>query len=123
MSGMNATVPVWLDDETAEALEAEARSRGVALADLLADLATAEAHRLRRERIRAQRAAVAAYVASNPEARAFCEDWGTPTTVIGGDPLVILLEATARRALEARLTDEDVDAELAAHKAERGARG
>lgn len=43
---------------------------------------------------------------------------------VGDDPLVALLEATARRAGEAGLTDEDVDAELAAHKAERrGAHG
>jgi hypothetical protein len=35
------------------------------------------------------------------------------------DPLAILLEAMARKAAEAGLTDEEVDAELASHKAER----
>lgn len=35
------------------------------------------------------------------------------------DPLSALLAATAQKAREAGLTDEDIDAELAAHKAER----
>ena len=39
----------------------------------------ADPKRTRRERIRAQSRAVAAYVAASPEAGAFHEDWGTPT--------------------------------------------
>jgi hypothetical protein len=35
------------------------------------------------------------------------------------DPLAALLEATARRARESGLTDEEIDAELAAYNAER----
>ena len=37
----------------------------------------------------------------------------------GDDPLAALLEQTARRAREVGLTDEDIDAELAAYNAER----
>ena len=37
----------------------------------------------------------------------------------GDDPLAAILEATARAAHQAGLTDEDVDAELAAYNAER----
>ena len=44
--------------------------------------ATAEAKRVRKERIREQTKAVAAYVASNKEAQEFFEDWGTPTSII-----------------------------------------
>lgn len=37
----------------------------------------------------------------------------------GDDPLVAILEQTRRSAREAGLTDEDIDAELEAHRAER----
>ena len=37
----------------------------------------------------------------------------------GDDPLAAVLEATRRSAQEAGLTDEDIDAELAAYRAER----
>lgn len=37
----------------------------------------------------------------------------------GDDPLAALLEATARQAREAGLTDEEIDAELDAYNAER----
>ena len=45
----------------------------------LRELAAAEARRVRCQRVRAQSSTVAAYVASSPEARAFHEDWGTPS--------------------------------------------
>ena len=35
------------------------------------------------------------------------------------DPLAVVLEATARQAREAGLTDDQIDAELAAYNAER----
>lgn len=60
-------------------LEGAARERGIGLSSYLRELATAEAKRVRCKRIRAQSRAVAAYVASSPEASAFHEDWGTPT--------------------------------------------
>lgn len=41
--------------------------------------------------------------------------------VSGHDPLAALLEDTAQRAGAAGLTDDDIDAELAADKAERRA--
>ena len=37
----------------------------------------------------------------------------------GDDPLVAVLEATRRAAREVGLTDKDIDAELAAYRAER----
>jgi len=37
----------------------------------------------------------------------------------GDDPLVAVLEATRQAARDAGLTDEDIDAELEAHRAER----
>jgi hypothetical protein len=39
----------------------------------------------------------------------------------GHDPLAVLLDATRREAAAAGLTDADIDAELAAWKAERAA--
>lgn len=60
-------------------LEGAARERGIGLSSYLRELAAAEAKRVRRERVRAQSRAVAAYVASSPDAHAFHEDWGTPT--------------------------------------------
>lgn len=63
-----------------------AAERGIGLSTLLRDLATAEARRLRRARIREQSRAVAAYVATSPEADAFYRDWGCrprPMAVVG----------------------------------------
>lgn len=74
---MSHPIFVHLDDEVQVMLEAVARERGIDLAAYLRELATSEARRLRRERIRAQSKAVAAYVASSPEARAFYEDFGS----------------------------------------------
>ncbi len=76
---MGQPVSVRLDDEVRATLEGAAKERGIGLSTYLRELAAAEAKRVRRERVRAQSRAVAAYVASSPEARAFHEDWGTPT--------------------------------------------
>jgi GNAT superfamily N-acetyltransferase len=68
-----------LDEEMQSTLEDAARARGIGLSTYLRELAANEARRLQRERIRAQSRAVGAYVASSPEARAFYDQWGTPT--------------------------------------------
>jgi len=73
---MNAPISVRLDPDVRETLETEAKTQGIGLATLLRQLASAAAHEARRERIRAESAAVARYIAENPEARAFMEDWG-----------------------------------------------
>jgi hypothetical protein len=72
-------VSVRLDDVVQSTLESAAKERGIGLSTYLRELAAAEAKRVRRERIRAQSRAVGDYVASSPEARAFYEDWGTPS--------------------------------------------
>ncbi|TCZ66167.1 hypothetical protein [Roseicella aquatilis] len=79
---MGAPLSVRLDDDVLGTLENAARTRGIGLATYLRELATAEARRLRRERIREQSRQVAAYVASSPEAQQFYADWGTPTATI-----------------------------------------
>lgn len=71
-------VSVRLDDDVQSTLENAAKSRGIGLSTYLRELATDEAKRVRRERIREQSRAVAAYVSSSPEAGRFYEDWGTP---------------------------------------------
>jgi hypothetical protein len=81
---MGAPVSVRLDEAVQTMLESAARERGIGLSTYLRDLATAEARRVRNERIRAETQRVAAYVASSPEAQAFCEDWGTPATIPDG---------------------------------------
>jgi GNAT superfamily N-acetyltransferase len=76
-------VSVRLDDDVRDELEAQARARGIGLATLLRDLATAAAREARRARIRQATAAIAGYVAANPEAREFFADWGTPAADVG----------------------------------------
>jgi GNAT superfamily N-acetyltransferase len=75
---MGAPISIRLDDDVREMLETEARARGVGLSAYLRQVAKAEARRLWKERVRAQSEAVGAYVAANPEARQFFEDWGKP---------------------------------------------
>ncbi|MGE5269195.1 MAG: hypothetical protein ACM3JG_05925 [Thiohalocapsa sp.] len=41
-------------------------------------IATEAVRQAKRQRIREQSAEVARYIASNPEAREFCDFWGTP---------------------------------------------
>jgi hypothetical protein len=78
-----SVVSVRLDDETQATLEGAANQAGIGLSTYLRRMAETEAKRVRRERIREQSRAVGHYVAGNPEARAFYEDWGTPT--VDGD--------------------------------------
>jgi hypothetical protein len=79
---MTAPISIRLDDNVRATLEAEAKERGIGLATYLRQLAADAAREVRRKRIRAQSAAVARYIAENVEARAFYEDWGTPTTEV-----------------------------------------
>jgi len=80
---MGVPISVRLDDGVRDELEAEARARGIGLATLLREFATAAAREARRARIRAASAAIGARVAADPEARAFFEDWGTPSADVG----------------------------------------
>lgn len=79
---MTAPISVRLDDDVRAALEAEAEAQGIGLATYLRRLATEAARKSRRERIRRQSEAVGRYVAENPDARAFYEEWGTPSADI-----------------------------------------
>ncbi|MDO9710222.1 hypothetical protein [Paracraurococcus lichenis] len=76
---MAAPLSIRLDDDVLGTLDGAAKARGIGLATYLRELATAEARRIRRERIREQSRQVAEYLATSPEARQFYEDWGTPT--------------------------------------------
>jgi hypothetical protein len=58
--------------------EAQARSRNIGLATLLRQIAKEAARQVKRKRIREQSEAVGRYVANHPEAKEFCEFWGTP---------------------------------------------
>ena len=75
---MAAPISIRLDDEVRETLEAEARSRNIGLATLLRQIAKEAARQVKRKRIREQSETVGRYVASHPEAKEFCEFWGTP---------------------------------------------
>jgi GNAT superfamily N-acetyltransferase len=77
---MSVPVSVRLDDEVRRTLEEEARARRIGLSAYLRHIATEEARRLRRRRIREQSRAVGAYVGEAPAAREFYEEWGTPKT-------------------------------------------
>jgi GNAT superfamily N-acetyltransferase len=80
---MGMPISVRLDDDVRDELEAQARARGIGLATLLRDLATEAAREARRTRIRAASAAIGRRVAEDPEARAFFEEWGTPSADVG----------------------------------------
>jgi len=73
---MSAPISVRLDEDVRRELEAEARGRGIGLATLLRELAAGAARDARRARIRAQSAAVAAFVKEDDDAARFYEDWG-----------------------------------------------
>jgi len=77
---MTAPISIRLDTEVRDILESEARARGIGLASYLRQLAAEAARDVRRARIRAESETVARYVAANPDARAFVEDWGTPAS-------------------------------------------
>jgi GNAT superfamily N-acetyltransferase len=73
---MAAPISIRLDDDVRGELEAQARARGVGLATLLRELAAGAAREAKRARIRAESAAVGAYVKENAEAARFYKDWG-----------------------------------------------
>jgi predicted transcriptional regulator len=73
---MGVPLSIRLDDDVRQELEAHAASKGVGLATLLRDLAAEAAREVRQQRIRAATQAVGDYVATSPQARGFCEDWG-----------------------------------------------
>jgi hypothetical protein len=75
---MSDPVSVRLDDEIRKTLEEEARSRKIGLSAYLREVATIEARRVRRERIRQQSRAVGAHIAATPEARQFYDEVGAP---------------------------------------------
>jgi hypothetical protein len=75
---MSSRISIRLDDEVRQTLEAEARARNIGLATLLRQIAKEAARQVKRKRIREQSEAVGRYIASSPEAREFCEFWGTP---------------------------------------------
>lgn len=77
---MGKPISVRLEAQIQSTLEAAAKARGIGLSTYLRELAEREAARVRRERIRAQSAAVGAYVAGSAEGRAFYEDWGAPAS-------------------------------------------
>ena len=79
---MGTPVSIRLDDDIQAMLETAARARGIGLATYVREIATAEAKRVRKERIRAETKRVADYIASSPEALEFCEFWGMPTSII-----------------------------------------
>ncbi len=80
---MGMPISIRLDDEVRDELEAQARARGIGLATLLRDLATAAARESRRTRIRAASAAVGAHVATAAPGQAFYDEWGTPRADAG----------------------------------------
>jgi hypothetical protein len=75
---MLAPISVRLAPDVRATLEAEAKAQGIGLASYLRQLAAKAARDVRRARIRADSAAVARHVATNPDAREFMADWGTP---------------------------------------------
>jgi hypothetical protein len=75
---MSDPISVRLDDEIRETLEEEARSRRIGLSAYLREVASAEARRVRRERIRQQSRAVGSYVAASTEAQEFYAEIGSP---------------------------------------------
>jgi len=75
---MTAPISVRLDDSVREELEAQARARNIGLSTLLREIAAEAARQAKRKRIREQTEAVGKYVATHPEAKEFCEFWGTP---------------------------------------------
>jgi GNAT superfamily N-acetyltransferase len=80
---MGTPISIRLDEDVRDELEAEARARGIGLATLLREIATAAAREAKRARIRRDSAAVAAHVATSAEGQAFYDEWGTPRSDAG----------------------------------------
>jgi predicted transcriptional regulator len=79
-AAMTMPISVRLDDSVRAELEKTAQEEGKPLAALIRDALTDFAREMRRARIRSASAAVAKHVATDPKARAFLADWGTPTS-------------------------------------------
>ena len=77
---MSMPMSVRLDDAVRAELERGAKEAGKPLSALVRDALTDLAREMRLARMRKASEAVATHVAADPEARAFFDDWGTPTT-------------------------------------------
>jgi hypothetical protein len=80
---MGVPISIRLDDDVRDELESQARSQGGGLATLLRDIAAAAARDARRARIRRASEEIGRRVATSAEARAFCEEIGTPAADAG----------------------------------------
>ena len=78
---MGSPISVRLDDQVQATLESAATARGVGLSTYLRDLATEDAERIQKARIREQSERVGRYLAESAEGRSFYADWGTPSGV------------------------------------------
>jgi len=78
---MGTPVSIRLDEQVQSALETAAKERGVGLSTYIRDLATEDARRILKARIRAQSERVGDYVATSAEAGEFYDDWGNPPVV------------------------------------------
>lgn len=77
---MPMPMSIRLDDAVRAELELTAKETGKSVSVLVRDALTEAAREMRRARMRKAGEAVAAHVSADPEARAFFEDWGTPTS-------------------------------------------
>jgi len=77
---MSSPISVRLEDQVQATLEGAAKEKGIGLSTYLRDLASEEARRLRKARIRAQSESVGRYVATSPEGAEFYADWGSSLT-------------------------------------------
>ena len=75
-------ISVRLDDAVRAILERDAAQHNMGLATYLRDLATERSRALRKAEIYEESRRVAELVRSNPEARAFHDDWGTLSSKI-----------------------------------------
>lgn len=76
---MSGPISIRLDDDVQSTLSEAARERGIGLSSYVRELATVEARRIRRDRIRRQSRDVGAAVVATAAAASFYDDWGTPT--------------------------------------------
>ena len=75
---MADTLTIRLDSADRAVLEAAAREQGMGLSAYIRETAEAQARQIRRERIRADGAAVVAYLAENLDARRELDELGGP---------------------------------------------
>ncbi len=78
---MGSPISIRLDDQVQATLESAARDRGIGLSTYLRDLATEDAERIQKARIREQSERVGRYVAESAEGKTFYADWGTPSGI------------------------------------------